>query len=276
MRDITDHPLNFKMRSLEFKMMNSNINFDDMEYICDRLNDAFNGRDKLNDWEELGSGVAGTVLGYKGYAIKTFPHGYSRSHDVAVLGSLQHLKHVPRLFGVYYHNKEIKAIIMSRVYGYTVSSYRYKVRCKEIDNFVSTRFNDVLKETIKDIMRSGFIPDDLHSGNVMIDKETGLPVIVDFGDFDKKTYLPEVLDRLDFSKHFDTYQSYDDVIRPMQIMIDEKYESEAQGYLDRYKEMMLGQIDSIGSIAEIGELMQFENEILVLPPQEEYIKVIHN
>ncbi|UGO50604.1 kinase [Bacillus phage vB_BanS_Sophrita] len=250
-----DHPLNARMRSLEFKMMSSNINFDDMEYICDRLNDAFNGRDKLDDWEELGSGVAGTVLGYKGYAIKTFPHGYYRSHDVAVLGSLQHLKHVPRLFGVYYHNKEIKAIIMSRVYGYTVSSYRYKVRCKEIDNFVNARFNDVLKETIKDIMKAGFIPDDLHSGNVMIDKETGLPVIVDFGDFDKKQYAPEVLDRLDFSKHFDTYQSYDDVIRPMQIMIDEKLEAEAKGYVDRYKELMLGQLEFMGGNAGIGEML---------------------
>lgn len=253
--NLINHPLNARMRNFGFKMMRSDIDFNDMEYICERLQDAFDGRDKLSDWEELGSGVAGTVLGYKGYAIKTFPHGYFRSKDISVLGSLQHLEHVPRLFGVYYHNKEIKAIIMSKVYGYTVSSYRYKVRCKEIDNFISTRFNDVLKETLKDIMRSGFAPEDLHSGNVMIDKETGLPVVIDFGDFIRKDYLPDVLDRLDFKRHFDTYLTYEDVIAPMQIMIDEKYEAEAKGYLDTYKDMMLGQIEAIGGLADIGEML---------------------
>ncbi|UUV47141.1 serine/threonine protein kinase [Bacillus phage vB_BanS-Thrax5] len=255
MKDITDHPLNFRMRSLEFKMMNSNVDFDDMEYICDRLNDAFNGRDKLEDWQDLGSGVNGVVLGYKGYAIKMFSSGYFRSRDIEVLGNLQHLEHVPRLFGVYYHNKEVKAVIMSKVYGYTVSSYRYKVRCKEIDNFISTRFNDVFKETVKAIMESGYAPEDLHSGNVMIDRDTGLPVIVDVGDFRRKDYVPDVLNRLDFKRHFDTYMTYEDVIQPMQIMIDEKLEAEAKGYVDRYKEMMLGQIEFMGGNAGIGEML---------------------
>ncbi|AZU98975.1 hypothetical protein pW2_147 [Bacillus phage pW2] len=253
--NLITHPLHDRMRSCQFKMMNPNINFDDFEYMCRRLELAFNGRDGLSDWDDLGSGINGVVVGYKDYAIKLFNHGYHRSRDISVLGSLQHLQHVPRLFGVFHQHKEVKAIIMSRVHGYTVSSYRYKVRCREIDNFISTRFNDVFKETVKEIMKSGFAPEDLHSGNVMIDKNTGYPVIIDVGDFVEKAYLPDVLDRLDFKRHFDTYLTYEDVIQPMQIMIDEKLEAEAKGYVDRYKELMLGQLEFMGGNAGIGEML---------------------
>jgi len=252
---IINHPLNERMRNLQFKGLNPNINLDDFEYICSKLENAVMGRDNLDDWDELGHGAQAIVFGYKDYAIKVFQHGYWRSHDISVLGQLQHLEHVPRLYGVFHHNKEVKAVIMSKVDGYTISSYRYKVRSGKIDNFVSTRFNHVYKELIKDIMRAGFSPDDLHSGNVMIDKHTGLPVIVDFGEFDKKQYGYGVIDKLDFRRHFDTYQTHEEVIYPMAIMINEKLHKEAQGYFESYKDMMLGQIEAIGGLADIGEIL---------------------
>jgi len=214
----------------------------DMEHIRNmvEIGDA-NINEGLKTFDRLGHGFYGTVYGYKDYAIKYFRYGMdSFSKDIEMLVRLQHIKHVPRLYEVI----DNKAIVISRVRGYTIHKYMANVESKRIDNFVSPRFNIEYKKALQDIMRAGIHPADLHNENVMIEEATGLPVIVDLGEFRDESFSKSSIENLDYIGHRDTY---DEVIVPMEKYINDTYIQEAK----QYKEMLMERIDLMGGIANI-------------------------
>ncbi|AGI11789.1 kinase [Bacillus phage vB_BanS-Tsamsa] len=218
------------------------IAINDMEHIRNMVEIGDNAYGQgLKTFDRLGHGFYGTVYGYKDYAIKYFRYGMdSFSKDIEMLVRLQHIKHVPRLYEVI----DNKAIVMSRVRGYTINRYMQHVESKRIDNFVSPRFNIEYRKALQDIMRAGIHPADLHNENVMIEESTGLPVIVDLGEFRDESFSELSIENLNYIGHTDTY---DEVIVPMEKYINDTYIQEA----NQYKEMLMERIDLMGGIANI-------------------------
>lgn len=214
----------------------------DMEHIRNmvEIGDA-NINEGLKTFDRLGHGFYGTVYGYKDYAIKYFRYGRdSDSKDVLMLKRLQHLKCVPRLHEVI----GTKAIVTSRIRGYTINRYMQYAETKRIDNFVSPVFNIEYQKALQDIMRAGIKPVDLHNENVMIEESTGLPVIVDLGEFRNESYSEWAIENLNFLGRQETY---DEIILPMSKYINDTYIEEAE----QYKEMLMERIDLMGGIANI-------------------------
>lgn len=218
------------------------VAINDMEHIRNmvEIGDKMMGKG-LNTFKRLGHGFYGTVYGYKDYAIKYFRYGIdSDSKDISMLKRLQHLKCVPKLYEVIGD----KAIVTSRVRGYTIHRYMQYVESKRIDNFVSPRFNIEYKKALQDIMRAGIKPADLHNENIMIEESTGLPVIVDLGEFRDENFSESSIEKINYIGNMETYN---DVIEPMEKYINDTYIQEAK----QYKEMLMERIDLMGGIANI-------------------------
>ncbi|UGO50865.1 kinase [Bacillus phage vB_BanS_Nate] len=247
------HPFDYRIMNHEVKMFNMDVDLDDMEHIVKmvKIGDRMLGQG-LKQFERLGHGFFGTVYGYKGYAIKYYAHGKSKdSNDIAMLGRLQHLKCVPRLYGAIGD----KAIIISRVNGYTVQDYMRHVDNRRIPNIVSRAFNREYEKALQEIMRAGIQPTDLHSENVMIDKVTGLPVIVDCGEFYTTTHSETSIQNLSSATYRNTY---DEVIRPMEKYINDTYKQEAK----EYKAMLLERVEAMGGLANMDDIYE--------PPQNSF------
>lgn len=250
------HAFDYRMMNRQVKIYTPNFNLDDMETICKFVD---GGRLELEKLKRLGSGASAVVYEYKDYAIKYFYGGIdSYYRDIPNLLRLQHLDCIPRLYCKIKDmdsGKDI-AIVMSKVDGYTVSQYNRLLREGEIDNFINPRFNEIYRETVINIMKAGLRPIDLHDGNVMIDKNTGLPVIIDLGLFRKHDYKELVdLDAIDFQDFRDTVETNCWVCIPMEKCISKLYEDEANSIANEYKELMMGQIEAMGGMADIGELL---------------------
>lgn len=138
--------------------------------------DAIQNWRKFTKLEKLGTGSFGEVRAYKNYAIKIVDEGDML--DGEILKNLQSVENVPRLYAIVDDN----AMITELIDGCTVSEYEHIGR---ENNFVNPSFNIVFEETLKDILHKGYLPYDLHSSNVMIKSDTGLPVIIDVGLFEK-------------------------------------------------------------------------------------------
>lgn len=73
---------------------------------------------------------------------------------------------------------------MEKVEGITVEDFIGRIEDKAILNYINPMFNTIFIDSLKEITDLGYIPFDLHQGNVMV-SDVGLPVIVDFGLFEK-------------------------------------------------------------------------------------------
>lgn len=167
----------------------------DMQAILNGMNQYEQTRKAPDDFEVLGQGYFGEVFGYKGYALKYVSGGQSSYSgygetgntngeilDAFVLRELQCVPAIPRLYGVI----DNKIIIMEKVDGMTVRQYKDQMEdVDKMDNFIDVNYIKEHKEIIKDILMAGWIPVDLHRDNVMIDRKTGRPRIIDVGLFKK-------------------------------------------------------------------------------------------
>ena len=166
----------------------------DLHTIIEGMNQYNKTGKDPEQFEHLGQGHFGSVFGYKGYAIKKVHGGQDsyRRYDMAdetneildafILRQLQNVPAIPRLYGVI--DNEI--IIMEKIDGMTLRQYQRQMDDPDkMDNFIHTDYIKMHKEIMIDILMEGFIPRDMHMDNVMIDKETGQPRIIDVGLFEK-------------------------------------------------------------------------------------------
>lgn len=157
----------------------------------------------FNDFDILGSGAQGTVYGYKNYAIKYIDDIYdSGNNDADVLRDLHHLDFIPKLYAVI--NEEI--IVCEKIIGMTVNDYcRY-----DDDNSlnINLEFIEEFEHALYEIIKSGYCPIDMHSGNVMVCTDSLSPKIVDVGHFRKhsKDYSNKEFD-VDFLNGVEGFKS---------------------------------------------------------------------
>ena len=150
---------------------------DDLVQILSYIEQGHNELRNLGELEYLGGGQFGAVFGYKNYAIK-INKGWQDTpfEDGQILKQLQHVKTIVKLYAII----DDVAIVTERVNGMTVGDY---VAVGHVEKFVNPTYTDVYKDGLKEIVLSGFDPRDLHNANVLISRDTGLPIIVDVGYF---------------------------------------------------------------------------------------------
>jgi serine/threonine protein kinase len=153
--------------------------------------------------ENLGAGQAGRVIASVRYPnvcykvmfpMDRIPNG---TNDISVEADLQdeiaamgevHGVRAPKVFS-FIHEGAMRAITMERL---NAVSMRDVIDGKESlpDAFKQNSFMDKLERYITDLNARGYYHRDLHEGNVMIDKETGAPYVIDFG-YAKYSPLPD-------------------------------------------------------------------------------------
>ena len=156
---------------------------------------------EIRQLASLGSGGFGEVWEYKDYAIKYLydlnREDYSNwivdeenfeATDTKVLKRLQGYDFVPKFYSVI----DKRYLIIEKIEGETVDDYTYVPR-NESNNYINPEFIEKYKESLRTILKIGYMPNDLHKGNVMIRKDSGLPVIVDVGLFYKNEIKDELL-----------------------------------------------------------------------------------
>lgn len=229
----------------------------DLEFMANLIQKGRYSPEGLNQLEKLGNGGFGHVYAYKNFAIKFFTSGIegTDNHDIKVLKDLQHLDCVPRLYAIV----DNRAMIVSRVEGTTIGRYMMDVEDNHIPNYVNPEFNIYYREALCDIVRAGYRPEDLHEYNVMIDSNTGLPVIVDVGLF-RPLREPLGSNEVDLDDFSSTRDAIDWVAYPMEKYISALYEDEAKDFLKERMDFMKEYISNIGGNAEIGELMMQKKE----------------
>lgn len=192
---------------------------EDLMFMVEEINNGL----KSDELTVLGRGHFGKVVGYKNFAIKYVAGGsnsyngygdYNRSGnellDAYVLKQLQSVESIPRLYAVVDDN----AIIIEKINGMTMQQYKTQMEdSNKMDNFISVDFVEAHKEAMKDILMQGLVPHDLHMENVMIDKNTGLPKIIDVGLFKRM----EVATKKGYAKDresidFRNFYSVDDAV----------------------------------------------------------------
>lgn len=138
----------------------------------------------------LGRGVCGKVYGYKNYAIKKFHASrYKDNKDIQILKDLRHLDCVPNIYAVI---DDGGLIIMERVFGMTVGSYVDNDRENSLN--IGEEFMEKWRKALKDVIKAGYSPQDMHGHNVMIDTRTIEPKLVDVGFFTKRTHSDTYID----------------------------------------------------------------------------------
>lgn len=134
------------------------------------------------DFVRVGEGSFGEVFRFKGYAIKIALDKYCDGgdgirNDAYVLSKLQGLPCIPKI----YANIKDEAMISEFVDGCDVGY----VTNDDVEKVMRKDFQEILSHSIVEIYRKGFNTYDLHENNVMLDRRTGLPVIVDVGLFER-------------------------------------------------------------------------------------------
>lgn len=152
---------------------------DDLVFMLSQIKKGHRELKNLGELEFLGGGMYGAVFAYKNYAIKISRSSNSEDFkDGEILKNLQHVKSIVKLYAIVEH----VAIITERVVGMTVEKYLYR---GDKEKFISPLYTEVYEDGLKEIAFSGYMVNDLHNENVLISKETGLPLIVDVGMFRK-------------------------------------------------------------------------------------------
>jgi serine/threonine protein kinase len=167
------------------------IPLDDLYHMVSIINKGHRSEEFIN-LERLGSGAFGTVVAYKNYAIKyirdedkrcTRDRGGNKISDelsdATILKDLQHIPCIVKLYAVI----DNIAIIVEKVDGMIAEKYSYNGWKQE--NFINIDFAEAFENALKGILHKGYYPKDLHAENVMIDRKTGMPVIIDVGLFAK-------------------------------------------------------------------------------------------
>ncbi|UUV46125.1 serine/threonine protein kinase [Bacillus phage vB_BanS-Thrax1] len=214
----------------------------------------------LSKLQMLGTGAFGRVFAYKDYAIKHLRKGRSLKdegmNDVSVLKGLQHLDCVPTLYAVIGDT----AIITSKVDGMTVEKFMQEVDYGDTGdedmNFINPAFEELFVEAMQKCFLSGYEPRDLHQANVMIERGTGRPIIVDFGKFRTVTrsYIETLKDEngnIDVTRNPQTKYWKADMNDNVSIYVSAKRNRERLNM----KQEKMEQIDAIHNPAEIGELI---------------------
>lgn len=180
----------------DFKLLSAEIvtpfPIGDFKEIVMNLNEYKKTKEIPKAFKKLGQGYFGIVFAYKNYAVKYVKGGadsYSDYNnqknikelaDATVLKRIHHLECVPTLYAVIDNN----TVIMEKIDGMTIQEYREQMLdIDKLDNFICDDFVELHSDYMKDILLCGMIPNDLHSSNVMVERITGKPKIIDVGLF---------------------------------------------------------------------------------------------
>lgn len=143
-------------------------------------NDGYFFHEKISilsdDYSILGRGACGCVFNVSGYAVKL---NQDEGRDGRVLHELEGLPFIPK---VYLYDDENSIIVTDIVDGLTIKDYKngkgdFPLSFKKLDE----QFEKI-EQFIKDSANIGYLPNDLHFENIMIDKLSNV-WIVDVGLF---------------------------------------------------------------------------------------------
>lgn len=161
--------------------------------------------------EEIGKGKSGRVIAslrnpdicYKVF----FPpeHQPRGTNDIAIEADLQReVANLGEIVGVrtpvvkyFIQNQTVRAIAMERLHAVSVEDV-LEGRAALPAAFDIKRFFPALHTYMEALHEKGFYHRDLHGGNVLIDTETGMPYVIDFGHAthtisDEGVYKPEII-----------------------------------------------------------------------------------
>lgn len=160
----------------QLKIYSNRIHSQDVEAIM-----ALHTSKKLVTLPKLGGGENGTVFMFEGvqgkqYAVKSIDYRRYDSEDVFFVEKLMGCDRLPTVYMSY--GKSL--LVMEKVDGSTLEELVEDM--DKIEN-IADNFMDVLWEQVNFCLSRGVIPYDLKFSNIMVDRRTGLPVIVDFGHF---------------------------------------------------------------------------------------------
>lgn len=169
----------------------------------------------------LGLGGAGKVFDLESSCIKIMENrhrspnadklklGNSVAEEAEIQNKLRDLVvsgvFAPRIFGFYEGEKSV-AIIMERL---DAINLQFILNGEEEfpEEFDLDDFIEALGEYVDEMHKLGIIHRDLEARNVMVDRKTGLPRVIDFG---RSVYAEEELDKFDKMKREDT-EKIDDI-----------------------------------------------------------------
>lgn len=174
----------------DIRVINNNISKGVLSYIYEVYRE-----DKWHELELLGKGASGKVYGYRDYAIKLLKKN-ERHRDIEVLEFLQgKVSCIPTLYAII----SDAVMIMERIKGVTVGRYEHLISTERETSIKSIHpdFNKIYKQGLKEIINAGYSPKDIHRYNVMIEEDTGKPVIIDVGLFKKYYDEPPNFESID-------------------------------------------------------------------------------
>ena len=145
-------------------------------------------------YEELGVGKAGRVIAsvrqanmcYKVmFPLDRVPQGTNDvsvetdlQEEVSRLGEIAGVR-VPKVF-YFAHEGEDRAIAMERLHADTLRDI-FHGKAEVPETFSLDRFFSALEEYVHEMHANGYYHRDLHDGNIMVDRESGMPRVIDFG-----------------------------------------------------------------------------------------------
>lgn len=144
--------------------------------------------------EKLGEGLSARVIASArnvGQCYKVFfppERQPSGTNDIAVEAELQDAVsklgpvagvHVPSV-RFFVKNKTVRAIAMERIDGVSIKDVLERGAALP-PSFDAARFFSSLRSFLNAMHERGYYHRDLHGGNVLIDNETGMPWVIDFG-----------------------------------------------------------------------------------------------
>lgn len=149
--------------------------------------------DKFCRLKTLGYGNFSVVKEYRQYAIKYITNmdelddigdteiQKGTIKDAIILKRLKNIKGLPKLYAII----DNKAMIVEQIDGITFESYYEEILYGSCYlGYISKNFYDEFVEILRNIIEIGnHIPLDIHTDNVMVDRNTGKPVIIDVGLF---------------------------------------------------------------------------------------------
>lgn len=129
--------------------------------------------------ERIGEGVYSRVYRYDHLAVKitheehecTKAFGNDVQKEAKILQSLQKSPFFPN-----YHGHGKNYVVMQEVKGHTFKEHLEK------GLFLSPNWKELLHKAFKQSMDIGYVPWDIHSGNVMVNQD-GIPVLIDVGSY---------------------------------------------------------------------------------------------
>lgn len=135
----------------------------------------------------LGGGACGQVFDLGGYALK-IDYGWDGGQDGKILEDLQGCPFIPKL---YMRSENKKFTVMQKIDGQTVASFCHSPEFS-FDNWMSEEdFKRACEIAVREINDRGWAPEDMHHGNLMIDRE-GKFWIVDVGLFSREINYSEL------------------------------------------------------------------------------------